>query len=65
MIEQESGLFKTVDEAKVEAKILAEFYKETVVVTEHIDGFEIEMYPEWAYTDKEVKLFVDPDTIYA
>ena len=65
MIEQESGLFQTIEEAKVEAKIIAEFYKETVVVTEHIDGFEIEMYPEWANTDKEVKLFVDPDIIYA
>ena len=65
MIEQESGLFQTIEEAKVEAKIIAEFYKETVVVTEHIDGFEIEMYPEWANTDKEVKLLVDPDIIYA
>mgnify|MGYP001181438114 FL=1 len=60
MIEQETGLFQTINDARVEAKKIAEFYNETVVVTKHIDGFEIEMYPEWANTDKEVELFVDP-----
>jgi hypothetical protein len=61
MIEQESGLFQTLKAAKNEAKKLAEFYKETIVISRHYDGFEIEMYPDWANTDKEVKLFVDPD----
>ena len=59
MIEQETGLFQTINDARVEAKKIAEFYNETVVVTKHIDGFEIEMYPEWANTDKEVELFVE------
>ena len=57
-------LFKTRKKAEQEAKIVAEFYTETVVVLKHYDGFELEMYPEWARTEKEPLVFIDPRPKY-
>ena len=54
------NLFKTKKQAEREAQRIAEFYTETVVVLKHYDGFEIEMYPEWANTDRDPLLFIDP-----
>ena len=53
-------LFKTRKKAEQEAKSVAEFYTETVVVLKHYDRFELEMYPEWANTDKDPLVFIDP-----
>ena len=54
------NLFKTKKQAEREARRIAEFYTETVVVLKHYDGYEIEMYPEWANTDRDPILFIDP-----
>jgi hypothetical protein len=58
------NLFKTRNEAEHEARLVADFYTETVVVLEHYDGFELEMYPEWARTEKEPLVFIDPRPKY-
>jgi len=58
------NLFKTKKQAEREARIIAEHYEETVVILEHFDGFEIEMYPEWARTEKEPLIFIDPRPKY-